>query len=292
MATNDGDLQVRLSTALEARISGIRHDLSDKEQAVASFLLSDPKEFVSLSISALAARCRVSETVIIRLYRKLGYDGFHQFKIDIAQSLTEASVDALGDLTATDDVETIKKKVFAATRQAVEDSVGMVDSAQLAAARDALLSARRVVVAAFGGSASVGLDFVHKLLKLGVVATLQQDAHMQVMAAAVLGRGDVLMAISHSGNSRDIVETLEIARHQGAQTVLLTGFPRSPAAKAADINLYSVCRETKFQTDAMTSRIVQLAVLDTLMVSMIFADKERASASIHATSVAAARKKL
>lgn len=292
MATNDGDLQVRLSTALEARISGIRHDLSDKEQAVASFLLSEPKEFVSLSISALAARCRVSETVIIRLYRKLGYDGFHQFKIDIAQSLTEASVDALGDLKTGDDVETIKKKVFAITRQALEDSVGMVDSDQLAAARDALLSARRVVVAAFGGSSSVGLDFVHKLLKLGIIASLQQDTHMQAMSAAVMGAGDVLMAISHSGNSRDIVEALEIARQQGATTILLTGFPRSPATNAADINLYSVCRETKFQTDAMTSRIVQLAVLDTLMVSMIFADKERASASIHATSVAAARKKL
>ncbi|HYF78931.1 MAG TPA: MurR/RpiR family transcriptional regulator [Symbiobacteriaceae bacterium] len=292
MATNDGDLQVRLSTALEARISGIRHDLSDKEQAVASFLLSEPKEFVSLSISALAARCRVSETVIIRLYRKLGYDGFHQFKIDIAQSLTEASADALGDLKTGDDVETIKKKVFAITRQALEDSIGMVDSDQLAAARDALLSARRVVVAAFGGSASVGLDFVHKLLKLGIIASLQQDTHMQAMSAAVMGADDVLMAISHSGNSRDIVEVLEIARQQGATTILLTGFPRSPAAKAADINLYSVCRETKFQTDAMTSRIVQLAVLDTLMVSMIFADKERASASIHATSVAAARKKL
>jgi RpiR family transcriptional regulator, carbohydrate utilization regulator len=292
MATNDGDLQVRLSTALEARISGIRHDLSDKEQAVAAFLLSEPKEFVSLSISALAARCRVSETVIIRLYRKLGYDGFHQFKIDIAQSLTEASADTLGDLKTGDDVEIIKKKVFAITRQALEDSIGMVDSDQLAAARDALLSARRVVVAAFGGSASVGLDFVHKLLKLGIIATLQQDTHMQAMSAAVMGADDVLMAISHSGNSRDIVEVLEIARQQGATTILLTGFPRSPAAKAADINLYSVCRETKFQTDAMTSRIVQLAVLDTLMVSMIFADKERASASIHATSVAAARKKL
>jgi DNA-binding MurR/RpiR family transcriptional regulator len=292
MAINDGDLQVRLNTALEARISGVRHDLSDKEQAVASFLLSDPKEFISLSISALAARCRVSETVIIRLYRKLGYDGFHQFKIDIAQSLTEASVDALGDLKTGDDVETIKKKVFAITRQALEDSISMVDSDQLAAARDALLSARQVVVVAFGGSASVGLDFVHKLLKLGIIASLQQDAHMQAMSAAVLNPTDVLMAISHSGNSRDIVEALEIARQQGATTVLLTGFPRSPATKAADINIYSVCRETKYQTDAMTSRVVQLAVLDTLMVSMIFADKERASASIHATSVAAARKKL
>ncbi|HWI66562.1 MAG TPA: MurR/RpiR family transcriptional regulator [Symbiobacteriaceae bacterium] len=292
MAMDDRDLQVRLSTALEARINGIRHDLSDKEQSVANFLLSDPKEFVSLSISALAARCGVSETVIIRLYRKLGYDGFHQFKIDIAQSLTETSVERLGALTSDDGMETIKRKVFAITRQALEDSISMVDSEQLTLARDALLKARRVVVVAFGGSASVGLDFVHKLLKLGVIASLQQDAHMQAMSAAVLGHGDVLMAISHSGNSRDVVEALEIASQQGAKTILVTGFPRSPATRAADICLYSVCRETKYQTDAMTSRIVQLAVLDTLTVSMIFADKERAQASIHATSVAAARKKL
>lgn len=292
MAMDDRDLQVRLSTALEARINGIRHDLSDKEQSVAAFLLSEPKEFVSLSISALAARCGVSETVIIRLYRKLGYDGFHQFKIDIAQSLTETSTESLGDLKSGDDMEIIKRKVFAITRQALEDSISMVDSDQLSAARDALLQARRVVVIAFGGSASVGLDLLHKLLKLGIIATLQQDAHMQTMSAAVMGPGDVLVGISHSGNSRDIIEALEIAREQGATTILVTGFPRSPATKAADINLYGVCRETKYQTDAMTSRIVQLAILDTLMVSMIFADKERATASIHATSVAAARKKL
>jgi DNA-binding MurR/RpiR family transcriptional regulator len=293
MATEDRDLQVRLSGALEARIQGIRHTLSDKEQGVASFLLADPKEFVSLSISSLAARCGVSETVIIRLYRKLGYEGFHQFKIDIAQSLTEATPETtLGDLKTGDNMETIKRKVFAITRQALEDAVPSVDSEQLVRARDALLGARRVVVAAFGGSASVGLDFVHKLLKLGIIATLQTDAHMQVMSAAVMAPGDVVLAISHSGNSRDIVETLELARHHGATTILVTGFPKSPATTAADICLYTVCRETKYQTDAMTSRIIQLAVFDTLMVAMIFENKERATATIHETSVAAARKKL
>jgi RpiR family transcriptional regulator, carbohydrate utilization regulator len=292
MAVDDRDLTVRLSSAWEARIRSIHHDLSEKERSVATFLLSDPKEFVSLSISALATRCGVSETVIIRLYRKLGYDGFHQFKIDIAQSLTGAAPESLGDLKVGDDMEMVKRKVFAITRQALEDSLSSVDSDQLAAARDALLRARRVVVVAFGGSAPVGLDFVHKLLKLGIIAVMESDAHKQVMAAALLGPGDVLMAISHSGNSRDIVEALELARSKGATTLLLTGFPRSPATRAADISLYSICRETAYQTDAMTSRIVQLAVLDTLMVAMIFADKERASATVHETSVAAARKKL
>jgi RpiR family transcriptional regulator, carbohydrate utilization regulator len=293
MAMDDRDLQVRLSGALEARIQGIRHTLSEKEQGVAGFLLSDPKEFISLSISSLASRCSVSETVIIRLYRKLGYEGFHQFKIDIAQSLTETTPDStLGDLKSGDDMELIKRKVFATTRQALEDAVPSVDSAQLTRARDVLLSARRVVVAAFGGSAPVGLDFVHKLLKLGIIATVQTDAHMQVMSAAVMGPADVLLAISHSGNSRDIVEALEMARQHGATTILVTGFPKSPATRAADICLYTVCRETKYQTDALTSRIVQLAVFDTLMVAMIFAHRDQATATIHETSVAAARKKL
>jgi len=292
MAMDDRDLQVRLNPALEARVQQVRPSLSDKEQAVASFLLRDPKAFISLSISALAARCSVSETVIIRLYRKLGYEGFHQFKIDIAQSLMEAAPDALGDLKVGDDMETIKRKVFAITRQALEDSVGAVDSEQLARARDALLAAKRVVVIAFGGSTPVALDFAHKLLKLGVLASLQSDSHMQAMSASVMGPGDLLVAISHSGSSRDVVEALEIARGRGAGTLLVTGFARSPASKAAGICLYTVCRETQYQTDAMTSRLVQLAVLDALYVSLIFANKERATASVHETSVAAARKKL
>lgn len=259
---------------------------------MAAFLLADPKEFISLSISAIAARCSVSETVIIRLYRKLGYEGFHAFKIAIAGSLTEDTREVLGDLRTRDDVETIKRKVFAITRQALEDSLASVDSGDLARARDAILKARRVVVAAFGGSASVGLDLVHKLLKLGIIATLQTDSHMQIMSATVMGKGDLLIGITHSGNTRDVVEALQQARRNGATTMAVTGFPFSPAAKAADIALYTICRETKYQTDSMTSRIVQLALVDTLYVAITFANKEKALAHIRETSMAAAKKKL
>ncbi|MGE5673057.1 MAG: MurR/RpiR family transcriptional regulator [Mycobacterium leprae] len=282
---------VRLSAALEARIQGVRNALSDKEQAVCHFLVSSPKEFVSLSISALAGHCGVSETVVIRFYRKLGYNGFHEFKIDIAQSLTEVAPEGLGVLKSGDDMEIIKRKVFAITRQALDDSMPSVDSVMLTRARDALLTARRVVVVAFGGSVPVAMDFAHKLLKLGIVATVHTDSHMQIMSAAVIGQGDLLLAISHSGDSRDIVEALQVARQRGARTMLITGFPRSPATKAADICLHSLCRETQYQTDAMTSRIVQLAILDTLYVSIIFTT-ENAAANIRDTSLAAARKKI
>jgi RpiR family carbohydrate utilization transcriptional regulator len=284
--------EVRLGPALEARLQGVWNRLSDKEQAVAGFLRRDPKGFVSHSISALAAFCGVSETVIIRLYRKLGYGGFHQFKIDIAQSLTEVVPDQLGALRFGDDMETIKRKVFAITREALEESVDSVETAQLKRAVDALLGARRVVVTGFGGSAPVGLDLTHKLLKQGIVATFHSDSHMQVMAASVCGPGDVLVAISHSGNSRDIVEALQIAQGRGVTTLLITGFPHSPAAKVAGITLVAVSREREYQTDSITSRIVQLAVIDTLYIAMIFAQKEAALTTVRETSVAAAKKKL
>lgn len=284
--------QVRLGLEVEARLTGVRATLSDKEQTVANFLMSDPQEFISLSISAIAARCGVSETVIIRLYRKLGFDGFHQFKIAIAQSLTEPAQEALGDLRAGDSMETIKRKVFALTRQALEESMPTVDSDMLTAACEAILAARRIVVIAFGGSAPVGMDLVHKLLKSGLVATLQTDSHMQMMTAAVLSSEDLLIAISHSGNSRDIIEAMELAREHGARTMLLTGMPGSPATDVADISLLAVCRESQYQTDAMTSLTVQLAIVDTLYVAILFANKRRAMGSVHDTSMAAARKKL
>lgn len=292
MMSGEQQPAIRLGTALEVRLQGVWSRLSDKEQTVANFLQSDPKGFVSHSISALASHCGVSETVIIRLYRKLGYEGFHEFKIDIAQSLTEVAPEGLGDLKAGDSMETIKRKIFAITKSALEESLESVESQQLEQALAALTGAGRVVVVAFGGSAPVGLDLSHKLLKQGIVAALYTDSHMQAMAASVLAPGDVLVAISHSGNSRDIVEALEIARQQGATTILITGFPHSPAAKVAEITLVAVSREREYQTDSMTSRIIQMAVVDTLYVAMIFAQKEAALSTIRDTSVAAAKKKL
>jgi len=283
---------LRVSTALETRIHALKGALSEKEQAVANFLLSNPQEFISLSISDIAARCGVSETVVLRLYRKLGYSGFHEFKIDVARSLTEAEGDLYEEIHSQDEMATLKRKVFAVARQALEDALEGVDAEALTRARDALLGARRVVLGGFGASAAVALDAAHKLMKLGIVATPIWDSHLQSMAAAVLGPGDVFWAISHSGNSRDIVETLELARARGATTIVMTGFPASPAAKAAEIVLHSICRETKYQTDAMSSRLVQLAIVDTLYVSMLLHGRETTARNVHATSLAAAKKKL
>lgn len=285
-------VQHRLGTALTAKLQAQGGLLSGKERVVADFLLRDPKAFVSLSISAIAARCGVSETVIIRLYRKLGYEGFHAFKIDIAQSLTEGSARTFEEIRSGDDLETIKQKVFATACQALDDAVGAVDSGALLQARNLILQARRVVIAALGGSAPVALDLTHKLLKLGIVATPLVDTHLQIMAAAILGPGDLLLAISHSGQSRDIVEAVQAARQSGAATVAITGIPGAPAAMAAQVALYTPCRETHYQTDAMNSRFVQLAVVDTLYIALTMAKKEQGQAALNATKRVAARKKL
>lgn len=284
--------QHRLGTALEVKIQAQRGSLSEKERSVADFLLRDPKAFVSLSISATATRCGVSETVIIRLYRKLGYAGFHAFKIDIAQSLTEGTARTFEEIQSGDDLETIKQKVFATARQALDDAVPAVDGAALGQVRDAIVKAERVVLAAFGGSAPVVFDLAHKLLKLGIIATVLTDSHLQVMAAAVMGKGDLLIAFSHSGQSRDLVEALQLARQGGALTVAITGIPASPAAAVAELALHTPCRETQHQTDSMNSRFVQLAVIDTLYIALTLVKKERGRAAIRQTSLAAARKKL
>lgn len=283
---------VQLGPALAVKIEAQWPDLSEKERAVAAFLLQDPKTFIAMSISAIAAQCGVSETVIIRLYRKLGYEGFHQFKIDIAQSLASGGYAPLAEIEAGDGMEAIKQKVFANARQALEEGAAAVDSGALLRLRDAVLAARRVVLVAFGGSAPVAQDLAHKLLKLGIVAVPLVDSHLQIMAASVLGPGDLLIAISHSGHSRDVVEALQQARRAGAATAAITGIPSSPVARAADVAICTPCRETQYQTDAMNSRYVQLAVVDTLYVSLILARKEEGLAAIRETSLAAARKKL
>ena len=131
-----------------------------------------------------------------------------------------------------------------------------------------MAAARRIDIFGVGASAFVGQDLQQKLHRIGLIAFIWTDVHAALTAAALLGPGDVAVAISHSGETPDAVEPLEAAGELGATTVALTNFPRSTLAESAGIVLTTCARETPFRSGATVSRIAQLAVVDCLFVGV------------------------
>ena len=127
-----------------------------------------------------------------------------------------------------------------------------------------LRGARKVLIFGVGASDSIGLDMQHKLMRLNISAQAFSDTHLQAIAAVNAGREDVVFAISHSGSSTDIVDAARIAKNNGATVISLTNIGTSPLSKVADISLFTVSNETRYRIVALSSRIAQMAIIDSI----------------------------
>ena len=174
--------------------------------------------------------------------------------------------------------------------QALQDTLTIVGDGELEKAVDAISKAKKFDIYGLGGSGCVAADAHHKFVKIGVRSNAYSDCNLQAMSAALLGPGDVAMAISHSGGVKDVVEALQIAQKRGATTIVITHYAKSPITKYADIKLYTTATEMMFRSDAMISRIAQLAIIDTLYVGVALELGDSASTSLDAIREAVAIK--
>ena len=230
------------------------------ERKIADFIMNDPQGVLPLSISQLAERCGGSEATIVRFSKKLGFDGYQQMKLALAKEANTRPVSE--NITETDSAYDIFGKVCEDIYCSLEKTKKALDQKALEDCCNAILSAGEILVFGLGNSASVATDASHKMFRLGLKAHAYTDNHMQAIAAAHTNEQCVVIGISHSGASKDVLQAMEIAKQNGATTVSITGYKKSPIDKASDISLHTVSDETNYRILGLSSRIAQLALID------------------------------
>ena len=273
------------------RLQGAYSGLRAAEQRVADFVLKHPDELIYLTVTELAERTHTSESTVVRLCQKIGYKGYQEFKIVLARDLVEPATEIYAAIEPGDDLATVKTKVFQANAQALRDTIEVLDDEQLQRAVDALAKARRVELYGVGGSAPLALDAYHKFLKLGLQAIALSDGDLMAMSSSLLGAEDVALGISHTGASRDVTDALGRAKAHGATTICITHRPSSPITKVSTVVLVTAAQQTAFRSDASSSRIAQLTIIDTLYVGVAHVNHERSLRMIERTREATAAKR-
>lgn len=255
-------------TGCLVRLRGILPSLTSAESRVATYILENSDQIIHLSITELAELAKSAEATAFRLCKRLGYGGYQAFKIALASDLVKPLENIHQEITPGDNLSTIAAKVFHSNIEALQDTLTLVRDEILEKAVDALHKAERIEFYGLGGSAPIALDAFHKFMRVGIPCIALTDPHLQVISARLLKPGSVVFAISHSGSNRDIVESLAIARKAGAITICLTNYPKSPVTKQSDICLLSSSKESHYRSEAMSSRIAQLSIMDTLFVGV------------------------
>jgi glucokinase len=255
------------SSAVFERIRQMRDALTPAERRVADLALNHPRSIINDPIVDIARKADVSQPTVIRFCRSLGCQGLSDFKLKLATGLTGTipvshSQVHLGD-TATD----FGAKVLDNTVSAILQLREHLNFEHVERAIDLLNSARRIEFYGLGNSNIVAQDAHYKFFRFGIPTIAYGDLYMQAASAALLGKGDVIVAVSKSGRAPELLRVLDVAMQAGAQVIAITS-SNTPLAKRATVALETDHIEIRESQLSMISRILHLVMIDILAVGV------------------------
>ncbi|MCZ4302640.1 MULTISPECIES: MurR/RpiR family transcriptional regulator [Microbacterium] len=272
-------------TAIHQRRSG----LTATEARISDHVLAHPQSVVDASITQLAVACGTSPASIARFAQRIGFVGYPELRLALAGELTRSASDrerfrvSGADVDRDDDATTTVRKVAFSEAAAIEQTARQIDVEELERCVSAIREARRIDIYGAASSGLAAMDLEQKLHRGGFWAQARTDLHLALTGAALLDDRDVAIAISHSGRTLEIVQSVETAARAGALTIAITNNPRSPLAQASALVLLTAVSESTFRSGAMASRIAQLTVLDFLFTRIVQAEYDRIADNLRLT---------
>jgi glucokinase len=255
------------ANTLMERLQHLQHELSPAEQRVASLVLEQPRKVLGEPIAEIARLADVSQPTVIRFCRSLGFLGLADFKLKFASSLTGTIPVRHSQVRISDSTHDLSAKVIDNTVSAILKFRDQLDVASIDHAINLLRKANRVEFYAMGNSRVVALDGQHKFFRFRIPTAAYGDSHLFKLAAELLVPGDVVIAISTSGNLPELLGAVDAARAAGADVIAITG-SKSALAKKATVCLSVDHAEDSTTFLSMISRILQLLLIDIISVGI------------------------
>lgn len=252
-----------MASNIVQQISHELETLNRSERKVADVILSDPQVATRSSIAVLARAAQVSEPTVNRFCKRFNTAGFPDFKLHLAQALAHGVPYVSRSVEPEDDSDAYTGKIIDATIAALVTAKKTVDPQMINLAVDQLIQAKQIMFFGLGASGPVAQDAQHKFFRFNIPVTSHDDVLMQRMSAAASSTGDVIVIISYTGRTKELVDVAALARQTGATVIGITA-PKSPLAEHCSIVVEVDAPEDTDVYMPMTSRILHLTVIDIL----------------------------
>lgn len=283
------------SNILES-ITAQYHSLTRSGKKLADYIFAHTGEAQYFSISTLAENSGVSEASITRFCHGLGLAGYNDFKLALAKTDHVTDMGELSDspqgIASEDSLNTIFQKIHKASVLSLNETLELLDEDAINKAGDLLVQADRVFCFGNGGSMVMAMEAWARFSTATSRFVHVSDSHMQIMNTALATSRDVLLVFSYSGSTKDMEDTLQIAREHGVSIILVTHYPNSRAAQFADVVLLCGYNEGPLQSGSIPAKVGQLLLIDCLFYGFCRRNPEASAAARSATAEAVARKML
>ncbi|GAB2939162.1 transcriptional regulator [Hafnia psychrotolerans] len=258
------------------RIRQIYPTLAQNDRRLADFLLEHPEQARHLSSQKLAELAGVSQSGVVKFAQKLGYKGFPALKLAMSEALAlpqnQSAVTVHNQIISTDSLLVVGEKLLAEKQSALRATLDINSEQRLQQALVMLVGAHKIILTGIGASGLVAKDLAYKLLKIGLTAIAESDTHVLLATVQALSENDLLLAISFSGERREINLAADVARQSGARVLALTGFSPNSLQQQADHCLYTVAELPATRGAAVSATTAQYSLTDLLFMALIQQD--------------------
>ncbi|ASK62667.1 RpiR family transcriptional regulator [Virgibacillus phasianinus] len=245
------------------------NNLPPSERKIAQYIVSNPEEAIHLTAMALGEKSNTSSAAVIRLCKSLGFKGFQELKIRVTGDLQDQVVKGYRDIQQNEEYMDIIDKVTANTIQTLKETVDIMDGKNLKKAVTTLSESKSILFIGVGASHIAAKDAEQKFQRIGKETQALSDVHTAATLIANKDPRDVVVGISFSGETLEVVKLLELAKQKNTKTISITKYGNTPLSNFADIQLFtSAAREATFRSGATSSRIAQLHVIDILFMCL------------------------
>ena len=242
------------------RINVLKSVATNKERKlIAGLEQIQPERLVYMSITELATQLKVAEATVVRFCKKLGYNGFQDFKLSLIKEL--------GNM-AQNDVSSVVKRLAQQMTGAITETAHGLDYEKCLQIAQLLVSAGKIGAFGVGNSAVLGMEIGNVLARVGMQVATMSDPHMQAITTSHMTDKDVVILISVSGSTKDIIDVAEVAKRNGVKIVVITCYERSPLAKYGDYVLLSTRREAAHEGGSV-STIVSISFIVNVLYNAI-----------------------
>lgn len=254
--------------------------LAQSDKKLADFLLAQPDAARHLSSQQLASEAGVSQSSVVKFSQKMGFKGFPALKLAISEALASdknpTAVPLHNQIRGDDPLRLVGEKLIKDNFSAMHATLDVNSEDKLRESVDLLRNARRIVLTGIGASGLVARNFGWKLMKIGFNAVVELDMHALLATVQAMDPRDVLLAISYSGERREINLAADETFHVGAKILAITGFTPNVLQQRASHCLYTIAEEQATRSAAMSSTSAQMMLTDLLFMALVQQDLEHA----------------
>lgn len=238
------------------------HSLSKAEKRVADYVRLHPDRTIISSLQAVSEKCSVSDTSVLRFCRSLGFSGYQDFKGALVPELLKRGATIYQEVDLNDDFNTTREKFLENLSSDIRKTVAGHTQETVRSVSNRIIQQRTIIIVGLAGSAGVARIFNDCLLGLGIYSSYLSDRVEIERVVSQLGQSDLIVGISHSGETPEVVYALKKSRDNGAFTIGMTNFSSSSVTKFSDLLLLTSVPESLLGSYSCQPRIAQLALLE------------------------------